>query len=1500
MPQNNNSKKLFFAAAMMVFLILSAQAFSQSSSGTLSGIIQDPSKAVMPNVSVSITHVETNIEKTTLSNNAGVYNFQGLQPGLYKVKVENTGFKTIKTELKIEIGAQASKPFSMEIAGAPNETVSVSSSAGQELLETSASTGTVLTPEYLTNMPTTTNDVMSLVNFIGGVVPVSDNPLFDANQQMLAGTAAPGIAVIRDGININEVRWDSGIQTPSRINPELVQEFKVILSPVDAEYGRGAGQIQILTKSGGSAYHGSIVYNAQNHSLDAQGWRSTNYANNWRNQHNYTASFGGPIIKQKLFFFANWDQTISRDRTDVTPSVLTPCARKGIYRYFSGWDSGNAVQVTTSGNAYGGLAKIATVHPDGTPATDTVTMQPNGTTPSTLQLQSVFGKLDDSSRALLDQDPINCSKYDPYTNLGVTSYWESGGATPGLRQLNTLTIPRFSAMMPLPNNYGLASNYMSQYANFYATTNNGGDGLNTAVAKWTQTNAGSQTVYSSGSNPNRKTLNTNINYNYSDRHRLSGNYMVELSGGVGATQLWPKENPDPHFTPADGMAYRRPQQFGLTITSTVRPTMLNEARLGLARTTSHTYSPINSPDKGDSVKKMLQWLVPTDNFPDYKGRPMIVGVGPASSLAGSPSNFTFSPEGGGSSSFFAQTNPPSHPYGSKSSSLIPTFGGSDNRWTITDNFTWMSGAHSIRVGGDLRLTKSYQDSDGTIGFYNNALTYPIAFGGFSDYAIPGWTYPSSLGLVGAQNYNLQPGGGVQVTSTGTQAGMVDLLTYMSGSLGTIRQQYFVNNPFDRTWNDAIGKGETSQIVDMRQKEFSFFAKDDWRVRPNFTVNLGVRWEYYGIPWLANGMTVGLQGGGYSMFGVTGRNIGSWMAAKPVQLDNSYLMKQIFIGPNSPNPSAVLYNQDYNNFGPAVGFSWNMPWLGRGRTVLRAGYQLSYRAVGNAGGQSFGSSLANEAGTAYTQYYRGTTSDTYLSVANLADHIPANKFMDPSIIPLDTLKIKNHGVTYTAYDPNIRTPYTQSINMSITRTIKNNITIDIRYIGTLARKSVGDININTPNFINNGLIDALNAARRGENPALLDQMFKGFSFAQLANVNNNMTAVGRPGGPTGADVVRGKWGTNLANGDFAAIATNIANLNYDKKVTGNLLFGVIPGPIVYINKNFPDLDANEKGSVLRANGFAENYILGNPQLSTATYRSNLIHSNYHSGQAQVQLRPTRGLMFTSTYTFSKTLADQPGGGGFWGGGGWTDPTNRALDYKLSYGAKHQWQNMGMMDLPLGANGYFLRGVQNGIIRRAIEGWQFSWTMRIQNGTPQQISGGTNHLYSGATLMDLVGPKELAPGNSVLEWPAGASQGYYYGTGATSKYVIANDPQCGNTKVVSAGLASSCTLKALFQAVPNGTATPGQGRILLQNPMPGHQGNFSSYVEGIGTINFDMGMTKSVMLTEGKSLNFRVNASNILNHPSPNNPIFQVGGFGALGVTGMKSGNRTFQGNLTIRF
>jgi len=1597
MPKNKLSKKLIFAAAMLVLLVFSAQAFCQSTDASLSGVVKDPKGLVVSGAMVTIKHKDTEFERTRATDNSGRYTFLGIPPGTYTVSVEKEGLAVPPKDVSLSTGSAESVNIMMGMAGIVGGS-EVFGSGIEDAIESGPSTIQTLSREYLDGLPNLRNNVMDLVGVMGGVVSPPNANGLDQGNTMLMGTPASAIGVTRDGMNVNEVRYATGINTPSHINPDIVDEFKVVLSPADAEYGRGNGQVIIKTKEGGNQYRGSINYSGLGNFLNS-GFGRYNWLNSRNNSHNYSANFSGPIIKRKLFFFVNFDRTMSRQQQDVAPVVLTPCARKGIYRYFSGFDNGNNVNTTAAG--YGTAAIVATVNADGTPYYNNPNL--NG---AALQLQSVFGQLDPATQALLAQDPVNCSTYDPYTNLGVSTFWETGTNQPGLRQLDTLTVRRFSNMMPLPNNYGISAYNFSFFGTggMYNSAGAAGDGLNTAAHKWTRVTTGSASVYSTfgNMNPSRKTMNMNINYNYSDRHRITLNDMMEFQGGMNASRSW-DGSLDPHFATGEGNAIRRPQQISVTVTSTLKPNMLNEARVGLARTVAHSYSPMEDPTGGADVRKMLEWLVPTDSFPTgYQGLPLLVGLGPSAATnyalfngtQASPSSFTFSPAGNGGSnfSFGANSNTGSYPYGTLANGLYPTFGGTDHRWTIADNFTWMHGSHSVRIGGEMRLTKSYQENEGNaisssnsnVFFGNNrrdALTFPVALGGFTNYSLPGWKYPTNMGLVGNQmSFDQTTGGDLIDTSSGTYKGMIDLMTYMSGSLSEIRQQYFVNDPFQVAWND-YSKQQLLQIVDMRQKEMAVFAKDDWRVSPTLTVNMGVRWEFYGTPFLANGMTVGLESGGMGMFGVTGRGIGSWMpqascigsncvrnSGQPVQLDNSYLTKQVFIGPGSPRPDAVLYNRDFNNFGPAVGISWQLPWFGKGRTVIRSGYQLSYRAIGNAGNMGgYGNAMANEPGTLYNHYYRGGTNNTYLSVANLKDHIPLTQFFDRDNPPrpLDVLHITDHNQDYTGYDPNIRTPYTHNINLPVTRILKNNISIDLRYVGTLSRKGVGDINLNTPNFIYNGLVDALNVARSGGQSPLLDSMLNGFVFSQYyanqtaAQANQNWLAVGAAGGPRGADIVRTLYASNLANGNYASIATGLANLNYDKKVTNsyNLNFGGISfgnygtGTTRLINQNYPDIATGMQGAVLRANGFPENFILGNPQMGKADFRSNLINSNYHSFQAQVQLRPTRGLLFTSTYTFSKQLANQPGGNqfGFFGNSyntdTWTDPLNRSLDYKvLTYGHLHQWNNYGMMDLPVGPNGYFFRGLSNGMLRRLLEGWQFSWNLQMASGSPTQVAGSTNHMYNNGTLLDIVpitdptlnptkDPQyglqlalQLAPSKGNLETPNGSETGYYYpgGVNGPNKYIVGADPQCGNSSIVGSWAGNSCNLTALYLALPNGTggtlAYSGneakyQGRAILVNPMPGHQGNFSRYIDGIGTFSLDMGMRKNLMITEGKSVQIQMQATNVLNHPSPcgyayfggsnNCPSLSVtsgSNFGTVSRAGnyFGGGNRQFSGNFRLLF
>src|SRR5438093_2742690 len=324
--------------AVALILFVSSAVFGQSSNARVSGIVTDPTGAVIPNVEVAAKNNATGVVTTVLSNEAGAYNFPSLLPGVYTVSAALAAFKTqTYTDVQLGNAAQVRLDFKLQV-GATAQSVEVSISGQQLLVESSSSVGNVLQQQQVFDLPLVSNNVLDLVGVMAGVNVTKDN-VFGANDTKLAGVAAGNINVQRDGIPITGGRWPTGLQPATTINPDLVGEVRMILAPVDAELGRGSGQFQIQTRSGTNQFHGGVVWDAQNSALDANSWSAnqTGATPLWRNQPEMTARLGGPIVKNKTFFFGLFDKQYATIKEAYTAFTLTPCARRGIYRYFSDW-----------------------------------------------------------------------------------------------------------------------------------------------------------------------------------------------------------------------------------------------------------------------------------------------------------------------------------------------------------------------------------------------------------------------------------------------------------------------------------------------------------------------------------------------------------------------------------------------------------------------------------------------------------------------------------------------------------------------------------------------------------------------------------------------------------------------------------------------------------------------------------------------------------------------------------------------------------------------------------------------------------------------------------------------------------------------------------------------------------------------------------------------------------------------------------------------------------
>jgi len=246
--------------------------------------------------------------------------------------------------------------------------------------------------------------------------------------------------------------------------------------------------------------------------------------------------------------------------------------------------------------------------------------------------------------------------------------------------------------------------------------------------------------------------------------------------------------------------------------------------------------------------------------------------------------------------------------------------------------------------------------------------------------------------------------------------------------------------------------------------------------------------------------------------------------------------------------------------------------------------------------------------------------------------------------------------------------------------------------------------------------------------------------------------------------------------------------------------------------------------------------------------------------------------------------------------------------------HELRMNGLFELPIGPNKLFFAN-SSGWLARLLERWQTSWILNISSAPWANIAA-QNRMYAGATgVPDMLYPIDF---NSLknYEWgnlPSGSQLNANVFGG--DQFATVPDPQCNvvTTKQsfnqAAGSTTSRCTLRALARIVPAGTPgsfilSDGTNRsavIALQNPAPGSRGNLGyNVIKTFGSIRFDASASKSFVIDEKRSLQVRIDATNVLNHPTPGAPTLDINGNNTFGNITTKTGTRMFQGQLRLSF
>jgi hypothetical protein len=697
---------------------------------------------------------------------------------------------------------------------------------------------------------------------------------------------------------------------------------------------------------------------------------------------------------------------------------------------------------------------------------------------------------------------------------------------------------------------------------------------------------------------------------------------------------------------------------------------------------------------------------------------------------------------------------------------------------FADTMSWLKGAHQVSVGFSFTNIALWQQSIGT-------------------QQMPGITFGmSSIDPMYTAVFNTTNFPGATSTQLSDAATLYAILT---GRVSSISSQVALDEKTKKY-------GPYPAVNRDRQREIGIFGQDTWRIRPNFTLTAGLRWEYQ-LPWEN-------LNGTYSRVGIDG----IWGLSGVGNLFKPGVLTGI-----EPTYTAVAGAGDAYKipavWSPSLGFAWRIPQYGgllgkllgshEGASVIRAGYAIS---------------TIREASQVFTSIWGSNTGRTY------------STSIDPSSYPQDfgpagsvlfrnsTLPTRSGvpsapnypiPVTWTSslndFDPNLKMGYVQSWNIGFQREITPNTVVEVRYTGNHGLHQWRQYDLNEVNIYENGFVKEFAIAQqnlvinRQTNPSSNDFGNKGLPGQGAIPILQ--TALGTTNDLTFATYMT----QNLAGSAARAISTNTTRMNR-----------------------------------LWSAGYPKNMFVVNPSVSGGStwLVTNNGSSYYNALQIELRRRMSAGLLLQGSYTWSHSLvngadnslvaADQP-----------TTLRNLRLDrVPSSFDIRQAIKLNSIYELPFGPGRRFASGVGNLFLRKAIEGWEIAGVSRIQSGVSTPFTSGRSgsiNANDGGIVLHNITAKEL---QSLLK--------IRKTTGADGKGIVYGLPQSFIDNTMAAMEVGGKTLKDLNPAAPYASLSTEPGQL-----------GYQIFLRGPWLYRADLSLVKITKFHERGNVEFRVQALNAFN-------------------------------------